>query len=79
MTLYIVCMPNKSGIHMINDDVGHSYIGYILINGGAVKIMQANTMADVNAYFESKNFDKMEWRIPKEPRYQMIRVKEWWT
>lgn len=53
------------------------YIGYVILNDVAVKLMEAETIEDVLAYMEKRNFTEYEWRIPKMQKFQLIKVKEW--
>jgi hypothetical protein len=53
------------------------YIGYTILNGCAVKLLEASIMEDIDAYMVNRGFIKKMWRVPKEQKYQMIRVKEW--
>lgn len=68
-TLYLVVMRDANDRQF--------YVGYVIINMAAVKIMSAQTMEDVEHYVEEKGFKQWKWRIPKETKYQMIRVKQW--
>lgn len=64
-TLYLVMKPENR------------YIGYVIINKAAVKVMEAQCMQDVEYYVERESYKRYEWRIPRFQLYQMIRTKEW--
>ena len=68
--LYVTCLPGE-GPYVTR------YIGYVLINGGAVKVMEAQCMEDVRNYVKERRYSHYEYRVPKYHKYQMIRVKEW--
>lgn len=53
------------------------YIGYVILNMAAVMIMEAQCMEDVEAYCKMRGFREWKWRIPKEQKYKLIRVKGW--
>jgi hypothetical protein len=53
------------------------YIGYVIINMAALKVVEAQSMEDIEAYMQDKGYKQYVWRIPKQQKYQMIRVKEW--
>jgi len=68
-TLYLVVKYNEANVAR--------YIGYVLLNGAACKVMEASIMEDVNAYMKMHGYTEFKWRVPKQQLYQMIRVKEW--
>lgn len=68
-TLYLVCKFNENN--------KMRYIGYVIFNMAAVKVMEASTMEDVEAYCEMRGFKQWKFRVPKEQKYQLIRTKGW--
>jgi hypothetical protein len=68
-TLYLVVMFDRNN--------KPRYVGYVILNGCACKLVEASIMEDIEAYMVNRGFTKKVWRVPKETRYQMIKVKEW--
>ena len=68
--LYVTCLPAKAPFVT-------RYIGYILVNGGAVKVTESNSMEDIRYYVKARGYEGFEYRVPKYHKYQMIKVKEW--
>lgn len=53
------------------------FIGYVLINKGALKMVTANSTSDINHYAKREGFKVIWRRKPTEPQYTMRRHK--WT
>jgi hypothetical protein len=59
--------------------IDNRYVGYVIINMAAVKIVefQGCNMDDVRHYVKTNDFIRYEWRRPREQKYTMIRSKKW--
>lgn len=56
--------------------VNDRFVGYVLINDIAVKVMTATSFGDVRAYCKMRNL-KFRAREVKEQLYIMQRVEKW--
>jgi hypothetical protein len=68
-TLYLVRLPSLKATSRI--------VGYVILNDVGVKLVEANSMEDIECYMKRRNFKDFEWRIPKMQKFQLIKVKEW--
>jgi hypothetical protein len=70
-TLYLVRLPSLKAIFPSR------IVGYVILNDVGIKLVEANSMEDIECYMKRRNFKDFEWRIPKMQKFQLIKVKEW--
>ena len=73
MTLYISTESTQVG-----KSIKLKYIGWVVLNGGAVKVAEADTYGDMHSYSERREYTKVIVRQPVGlTLYRMQKVTEW--